>query len=155
MLPDTDYRFILAGGIKDKALRIAVEKMVAIHSDRIEWVGPVQGEAKAEFYARSDLFILPSKLVDEADPLVLLESFAAGTVALASNRGCIPDRVMSPDHLLSMSLVKDVALLRYVAGQIETDRGAFAEQAQTHAQAMFQGAQIEGEAFLAALGVGR
>lgn len=153
LLPDTDYRFVLAGPIRDDGLRAEVEAMVAAHPDRVEWIGPVQGEAKASFYARTDLFVLPSKLIDEADPLVLLEAFAAGTVALASNRGCIPDRVIAPRHLMDMDIDADVTRLKAMATDIAADRTGWASRAQDHARRLFAEAAADGQAFLAALKV--
>lgn len=153
LLPGTDFRFLLGGPIKDNALRAEVAALIATHGDRVEWTGPLQGEAKAAFYARADLFVLPSKLIDEADPLVLLESFAAGTVASASKRGCIPDRMMTPDHLLSMSLEQDAAMLRVLGDQIAADRLGFAARAQAHAKSMFEGATAQGQAFFDELGL--
>jgi len=153
LLPDADLRFVLGGPIQNAALRADIEALVAKYGDRVEWTGPIQGDAKSTFYNRTDLFILPSKLVDEADPLVLLESFAAGTVALASNRGCIPDRVMTQEHLLAMDPDKDLELLQNVVAQIAADRIGTARKAQAHATYMFQNARAQGQAFLAALGV--
>lgn len=153
LLPDTDLRFVLGGPIIDGSLRTEVEAMVSAHPNRVEWTGPIKGAAKTAFYARTDLLILPSKLIDEADPLVLLEAFAAGAIAMASDRGCIPDRVMTPDHLMSMDASTDAARLKALADDIVADRSGHAARAQEHARALFSRAQAQGEAFFAALGV--
>ncbi len=153
LLPKTDYRFVLGGPVKDEDLRAEVEAMVATHPDRVEWLGLVQGEAKSAFYARCDLLLLPSKLIDEADPLVLLEAFAAGTATLASNRGCIPDRVMSPDHLMEMEPVADTSRLKMMAEAIAADRPGWAHRCQDHARTLFAAAAAQGNALLSALGL--
>ena len=97
------------------------------------------------------MFLLPSRLIDEADPLVLLEAFAAGTAAMASERGCIPDRVMAPTHLMRMDPEQDVARIRVMAADIEADRGGWAQRCQSHASALFLAASEQGQVFLNAL----
>lgn len=153
LLPETDLRFILGGPIADDSLRVEVESMVAAYPERVEWVGPIGGTAKEAFYARTDLFILPSKLIDEADPLVLLEAFTAGTVAIASAQGCIPDRVLTPEHLLSMEPDSDAARIKTLTSEIAADRPGHVTRAQEHARALFSGAQHQGLAFFRALGL--
>lgn len=148
LLPETDYRFVLGGPIHDKDLRTELEAIVTAFPDRVEWLGPVQGSEKADFYARTDVFVLPSKLLDEADPLVLLEAFSAGAVALAANRGCIPDRVMTREHLLEMNPDADVALLKGIANQIVVDRQGWAQRCQDHAKGLFAEAKEHGNHFL-------
>lgn len=153
LLPETDYQFILAGPIKDDSLKAEVETMVAAHPGRVDWRGPVQGDRKAAFYAATDLFLLPSRLIDEADPLVLLEAFASGTVAMASKRGCIPDRVIDPSHLMVMDLEEDIPLIQAMAAQIKAERTGWARRCQAHATALFQAASEQGKTFLKSLRV--
>lgn len=153
LLPQTDLCFVLGGPIKDDSLRAEVEALVAAHSDRVDWTGPLEGEAKEAFYSRTDLFLLPSKLIDEADPLVLLEAFSAGAVASGSSRGCIPDRVMTPEHLLSMSIDEDAAMLQALAAEIAADRRGYADRAQAHAKKLFEDARAQGKKFFAELGL--
>ena len=148
LLPETDYRFVLGGPIHDKELRAEVEAIVKACPDRVEWLGPVQGAEKAAFYSRIDLFVLPSQLIDEADPLVLLEAFAAGVPALASNRGCIPDRIMKPEHLMEMALEPDTERLMALADAIAEDRAGWSARTQGHARRLFADAREQGRAFL-------
>lgn len=155
LLPETTYRFVLGGPIHDKELRTEVEAIVTAYPDRVEWLGPVQGAQKAAFYARTDLFVLPSRLIDEADPLVLLEAFAAGVPALASNRGCIPDRIMEPEHLMEMTLEPDTERLMALADAIAEDRAGWSARTQDHARRLFADAREQGRAFLKELGSDR
>ncbi len=54
----------------------------------IVYHGLVQGETKAEFLARIDVLVFPSRL-NEAEPLVIIEALAAGIPVVTVDRGCI------------------------------------------------------------------
>jgi glycosyltransferase involved in cell wall biosynthesis len=87
-------RVRLAGPVADPADRRALgEAMAALGRDRLDWVGPVSGEAKAAFYASLDLFALPTRHADEAQPAVIWEAAFAGLPTLAWARGAIPEQV--------------------------------------------------------------
>jgi len=53
--------------------------------------GPATGAEKDRFFSSIDLFVLPSRYVHEAEPLVVLEALAAGTPIVAIGRGCLAD----------------------------------------------------------------
>jgi len=57
--------------------------------DAVEYLGPLDGEAKEAFYRDIDVFVFPTRYRNEAQPLVLFEALAAGVPALAYARGCI------------------------------------------------------------------
>lgn len=149
-LDEHGLTFLLAGPIPDPRLRRRVETAVSV-TGNLEWLGPVSGKAKANFYQRSDLFLLPTRLVDEADPLVLLEAFSAGSVVLASKTGCIPERILDQNHLLSLDPASDANQLLVLAADVEADRDLWAKRAQQHASSLRQRAQAQGQLFLEAL----
>lgn len=149
---DPEVEFLIGGPIADPALRATVEAAVAASGGKMRWIGPVEGQAKADFYARSDIFVLPTRLIDEADPLVLLESYSAGVGVLAAQRGCIPDRLVSPDHTLTFELEADAARLRAMIAEVRMDRVALGEACQRHAAALNTKAAVQGRDFLEALG---
>ncbi|MFK7875914.1 MAG: hypothetical protein AB8B71_09065 [Paracoccaceae bacterium] len=110
---------------------------------------------KASFYARTDLFVLLTWLIDEADSLVLLEAFAASTAALAALRRCIPDRAISPEHLMEMTRSEDVARLKTIAEAIAADCEGWDTRSQAHTATFFGQARAQGNTFLTALGVAK
>jgi glycosyltransferase involved in cell wall biosynthesis len=73
-----------AGVLRDETLKTHAPKGVVFHG----WVGA--GEI-AEYYARSDLLIVPSRW--EGFGLVVAEAMRAGTPVFVSDRGNLPDLV--------------------------------------------------------------
>jgi hypothetical protein len=56
----------------------------------IEYMGPVYGERKLDFFRRSDVFVFPTRYVNEAGPIVNLEALAAGAPVISTAQCCIP-----------------------------------------------------------------
>ncbi|OYV01746.1 MAG: glycosyl transferase [Burkholderiales bacterium PBB5] len=56
-------------------------------------LGPVYGEAKAQFYQGLDVLVFPTFYNNEAEPVTLLEALRVGLPVLANARGCIADLV--------------------------------------------------------------
>lgn len=149
---DPDVVFLIGGPIGEPHLRNTVEAAVAASDGKMRWIGTVQGQAKVDFYAKSDIFVLPTRLVDEADPLVLLEAYRAGVCVLAADRGCIVDRLLSPSHRLSLEPTADTILLRDMIARARKDRTALGRACQDHAERLNAQAATLGGDFLAALG---
>ncbi|MGQ9689618.1 MAG: glycosyltransferase family 4 protein, partial [Desulfobaccales bacterium] len=61
-------------------------------TDRVEVPGGLFGEAKAEVFRKSDIFIFPTK--KEALPLVILEAMQWGLPVVSSAEGAIPEVVV-------------------------------------------------------------
>ena len=57
------------------------------------------------------MFVLPTTLIDEAEPLVMLEAFGRGVDVVANDMGCIRDRIRTPAHLLTRDPSADLTLL--------------------------------------------
>lgn len=88
-----DASLWLAGPVLEDEVQLRLQKLTDEHGDRLHYLGPLYGQDKTQFFASIDLFLFPTNFVQEAAPLVLYESFAAGTPVIAYSRGCIPEMV--------------------------------------------------------------
>ncbi|WP_431469990.1 glycosyltransferase family 4 protein [Sphingosinithalassobacter sp. LHW66-3] len=138
-----EFRLVLAGPTADPELMAALEGMAARHPSHFEYRGAVSGEEKERFYRDIDIFALPTTLVDEAEPLVLLEAYGRGIDAVASLTGCIADRLRTPSHALSLDPESDCQALLQLAnrGDWEQVRTACV----THARAIHEMSREEAE----------
>ena len=80
----------LAGPIHDLNL---AKKIISLDAEcaYFSYIGPVYGKAKNEFYQDLDVFIFPSKYLNEAEPLVLFEAAQCGVFSIGSDVGCVSD----------------------------------------------------------------
>lgn len=72
--------------------------------DKIEWIGPVEGTAKADLLGRAAATLVPIRW-DEPFGLVMIESMACGTPPIAFRRGAAPEII---DDGVSGYLVDDL-----------------------------------------------
>lgn len=79
----------MAGPVGDLESAAAIKAATESHPEDFVWLGPLYGEAKADFYQTLDAFVFPTEYVNEAQPLVLFEALAGGAAVLATDRGCI------------------------------------------------------------------
>lgn len=100
-------RLVIAGPAIDPKLLAAVHAAQARHPDTFEYRGEVAGSEKDKFYRDIDLFVLPTTLVDEAEPLVMIEAYARGVDVFATAVGCIPDRIRDTQCILSLDRPAD------------------------------------------------
>lgn len=106
-----DWRLIIAGPCADPTLSRTLTEAVVAHRGRVDYRGAVSGRKKELFFADIDLFVLPTTLVDEAEPLVMLEAFSRGVDVVANDTGCIRDRIRTSRHLMSLDRNADTALI--------------------------------------------
>ena len=85
-----DVRLVIAGPLVSGKEKQLLEAAMKQHPDRIEYCGPVFGNAKKAFFDGIDVFLMPTRYVNEAQPLVILEAFSRGKPVIAYGRGCIP-----------------------------------------------------------------
>lgn len=91
-------------------------------------LGPVYGQSKQDFYSNIDILSFPTKYVNEAEPVTIIEALKNGIPVVAALRGCIADQIDSRCGLVIgnyENIVKDSAI--YVQ-KILTDSSFFAEQ---------------------------
>lgn len=82
-------RVEIAGGSYDDQATQAIEAAQKDLQGTLVWHGHLDGAAKDRFYQSIDLFILPTRYANEAEPLVVLEASNAGVPTAAYARGCI------------------------------------------------------------------
>jgi glycosyltransferase involved in cell wall biosynthesis len=138
-----DLRLIIAGPLGDETLGGEIADVVADFPDRVDYRGTLSGAAKQGFYADIDLFLLPTRLIDEAEPLVMLESYAAGVEFMATDRGCIVERLRRPDHLLTGDEMADAARIIAILTEAAADWEASRQACGMHAAGLHAQAEIE------------
>lgn len=79
----------VAGPIQDEATAQAIRSAMLDFPSSFRWHGPIYGSAKHAFFSGIDVFVFPTRYVNEAQPIVLLEAQAHGCAVLATSRGCI------------------------------------------------------------------
>lgn len=86
-------KFTLAGPLSDAACMREVKACIVAPRSNTEYIGPVYGEAKAQFFTSLKYFYFPTHYRFEAQPLVILEAMRYGIPVISSNAGYISDLV--------------------------------------------------------------
>lgn len=144
-------RLVIAGPTNDPAILDAIAQVQSRHPGSVDYRGLLTGPAKEQFYRDTDIFMLPTTLIDEAEPLVMLEAYAAGVEVVATPAGCIPDRIRDPSLLLSGKLEADISLLTPLLGADAKGWDVRRAACRTHAERLAQRAVDEGATFLTSL----
>lgn len=142
-----DWRLIVAGPCADPTLAAELARATTAYPDRIAYRGPVGGAKKEQFFADIDLFVLPTTLIDEAEPLVMIEAFARGVDVVASDTGCIRDRIRTPDHLLALDPDVDRATIERQIAAAERDWAITRDSCIDHARGIKALAEVEAATF--------
>lgn len=142
-----EAQLIIAGPSGDPQLLEAIEAAVARHPTSIKYRGMVTGAAKVAFYRDIDLFVLPTTLIDEAEPLVMLEAYASGADVVATDTGCIADRIIARDRLLTLDLDADSALIVRRLADMATDWPRSRAVSLAHLEGITDEAQKEAKSF--------
>ena len=100
-----EIRALLAGPIEEPSLEPILRSRLA-SAPWVEYLGPLYGGAKSLFLAELDVFVFPTRYVNEAEPKVLAEALAHGVVIVARSRGCI-DSLLSANRGVVVPESKD------------------------------------------------
>lgn len=86
-------RLILSGAAQEGQISDDLQSLLREYPNEVEYLGPLYGAEKDEFYRRVHLFLFPTKWTQEAQPNVIYEAFAGGASVIAFGRGSIPEMV--------------------------------------------------------------
>ncbi len=123
-------KLIVAGPAVDRSGAALVVAAQHEFTDSFEYRGPVYGADKDAFFSSIDVFLFPSRYVNEAQPLVVLEALAYGIPVVANNLGCIGDDVSSEGGIVAPSDNEFVALAAAAITRWIDDRAALAQASQ-------------------------
>jgi glycosyltransferase involved in cell wall biosynthesis len=98
----TDLELWLAGPFSSETARHRFDAAKVRLGDRLDWLGPVAGARKHDFFQSIDVLLFPTQYRYEAQPLVVLEAMAFGLPVVTTDRGYIEELVgkgfaLSPD----------------------------------------------------------
>lgn len=92
-------RFLLAGPFQDEKARCLVKERLATLNN-VSCIGAVYGRDKQAFFDSIDVFLFPTKYVNESEGLVIHEAMSRGVPVIAYSRGCIEQIVSDRVGLL-------------------------------------------------------
>jgi glycosyltransferase involved in cell wall biosynthesis len=84
-----EYRARIAGPVAPEA-RQAFDRLLGAARD-VEYLGPLYGAEKEQFYRHLDVFLFPTNYANEAEPLVIYEALRQGVHVMACDRGAIAE----------------------------------------------------------------
>ena len=90
---DTAAALVLAGDPMNVDAEALIAAARAKLGPRFDYRGAVRGGDKTRFFSDIDVFLFPSRYVNEAEPTVVYEAMSAGVPVIAYGRGCIPCQV--------------------------------------------------------------
>jgi glycosyltransferase involved in cell wall biosynthesis len=83
-------RFALAGRPVDKRNAETLEELIGTLGDRLDYRGEVFGADKTDFFRACDIFLFPTRHSQEAQPNVLYEAMAAGSLIVSTRWAGVP-----------------------------------------------------------------
>lgn len=83
-------QLLLAGPPVDAVARRRLDRLVDRLGESLHYLGPVHGESKRSFFSSCDIFVFPTRFAQEAQPFVVYEAMASGSLIVASRWAGIP-----------------------------------------------------------------
>ncbi len=81
------YQAHIAGPVAPEARQTF--ELLLQSTAHVQYAGPLYGEDKERFYRQLDIFLFPTRYVNEAEPLVIYEAMQRGVYVIACDRGSI------------------------------------------------------------------
>ena len=91
-----DVRGHIAGPYVHPDTQSMVEHALAERADFTTYWGPLDDDAKRQFFSTIDWLVFPSRYPHESAPLVIDEAMSAGVPVLSTAIGCIPSMLTEP-----------------------------------------------------------
>ena len=88
------FTALIAGPFQNSDVEIFVRQRVDMLSS-VTYVGSKYGHEKAAFFDSIDVLLFPTKYVNEAEPLSILEAMSYGVPVITWERGCISSMIPS------------------------------------------------------------
>ena len=149
----TEYRFkfSLAGPVKDPDILSMIHDFAEKFPNDFEYQGAVFNNEKDEFFKQIDALILPSKLADETEPLVMYEAYSYGAEFFATDRGCIKSNIHGENKILTMNLEEDKKNILREAKLFYEDHLSYKNAAKNHGKELCVISQVQYKKFLSML----
>lgn len=90
---------IIAGPFQNNDVEVFVRKRIDM-LENVRYVGAKYGNEKAAFFDSIDVLLFPTKYVNEAEPLTIIEAMSFGVLVIAWERGCISSLIPPGTGLL-------------------------------------------------------
>lgn len=117
----TAVRLLLAGPTTSPEADAIVDRARADLGPALEVLGRLGPDEVDDFQGRLDVFLFPSRYVNEAEPLVVLEAERNGVPVFAHAVGCLPD-VLDPARLVATDVAFAPAVARALRDASLPDR---------------------------------
>ena len=108
-----NVRLILAGPADTNVERKLIESARTEFGSLLDYRGPIYGSDKGRFFDDIQAKVYPTR--NDAQPLVIMESFARGKPVVSYGRGCIPGMLPKPEW----SIRPDADFVPHAVRQIE------------------------------------
>ncbi|MEQ8747386.1 glycosyltransferase family 4 protein [Pyruvatibacter sp.] len=92
--------FILAGAPSSALETEYIDKAKDRLAGSLQYLGPIFGGKKVQFFRALDIFVFPTRYYHEAQPIVLLEALIAGCAVISTDRGCIAEDMRAMGGIL-------------------------------------------------------
>lgn len=109
----------------------------------IQSIGPVYDAEKKHFFADLDLFLFPSKYVNEAEPLVLFEAAQQGLLLAGTDRGCMAEQINLFGGFCFTEATSAIDIAKHIA--VMNDTGLFDIERKIARQLIFSTFQAQSQ----------
>jgi glycosyltransferase involved in cell wall biosynthesis len=147
------WQFWIAGPFASQQVELQYRPRIE-ELPNVKLLGPLLEEAKRDFYSSLDVFVMPTRYLNEAEPIVVLEAMQYGVPVIAYDRGVLLEVLQSCGVVIRDDQQFLAAASRIIA-RWHSDRG---EHKQARAatlrayQALFDTSSLQRDKLLGLLG---